>query len=110
MSDSVAPLTADELASISQIFALGGDTLTEFECRKVVDALLATIYADRTKIARLEKIEERAKEVLRKREDSTAAYILEGGTRHVGKPDARKGLTILRDGPAQPGDLDADND
>jgi hypothetical protein len=53
--------------------------------------LLATIAADRTKIARLEKIEERAKEVLREREDSTAAYILEGGTRHVGKPDARKG-------------------
>jgi hypothetical protein len=41
-------------------------------------------------IERLSAIEERAKEVLREREDSTAAYILEGGTRHVGKPDARK--------------------
>lgn len=48
--------------------------------------------AYRKEVERLSAIEERAKEVLREREDSTAAYILEGGTRHVGKPDARKGL------------------
>jgi hypothetical protein len=51
------PLTDAELAGIRRIFSLGllggGNTITEFECRKAIDSLLATIDAKDAEIERL---------------------------------------------------------
>ena len=93
--DGTMPSTVQTLrASIVLLSKLRFSDEQEAALAKTISAVGDALRAPT--IARLEKIEERAKEVLREREDSTAAYILEGGTRHVGKPDARKGAAMDR--------------